>query len=199
MSAEQSTFDWRRYGHWSTTADKAWLVAFLLWQSRDPVRVAQLEQDASYHHGDAALALSEGFERESAVALELIIKAVVAKQLELRGGMPAERVPATHDIPKLWEQARLPALDEADCYRLLLFRQTLTWSGRYGTPRSVKAWVEENEAFRHFDPPMRPGRTIVFRTPITIGWDNFDRLYQLAKQGLTALRRPKEMPAVEDR
>ena len=134
MYAEQSTFDWRRYGHWSTTAEKARLAAFLLWQTRDPAKIAQLERDADYHSGDAGLALSEGFDRESSVALELIIKAVIARQLELGGGTPAERVPATHDIPNLWKEAKLPALDRDDSYRLLLVKSTLMWAGRYGTP-----------------------------------------------------------------
>ncbi|MGI4748204.1 MAG: hypothetical protein ACRYFY_19485 [Janthinobacterium lividum] len=189
MYAEQSTYDWRRYGHWSTTAEKARLVAFLLWQTRDSTRVAQLKEDASYSGGDTGLALSEGFHRESAVALELIIKAAIARQLELQGGTPAERVPATHDIPKLWEQAQLPALDKADRYRLLLVRQTLMWSGRYGTPRSVKAWVKENEELRDFAPPVPSGKTVVFWQPPGFGWDEFDRLYQLARERLATLRR----------
>ena len=53
----------------------------LLWQLRDPARVAQLEHAADYHSGDASLALSKGFDRESSVTLELIIKAVVASSL----------------------------------------------------------------------------------------------------------------------
>jgi len=186
---EQSTFDWRRYGHWSTTADKARLVAFLLWHSRDPARVAQLETDAGYSGGDTGLALSEGFARESAVALELIVKAVIARQLELDNGTPAQRVPATHDIPELWKAAHLPTLDEGDRYRLLLVRQTLMWSGRYGTPRTVKAWEEERNALREFEPSVPASKTVVFWQPPGFGWEEFDRLYQMARQRLAVLGR----------
>jgi hypothetical protein len=42
---EQSTFGWRRYDHWATAAEKARLLAFLIWQTCDPDPVQQLEQD----------------------------------------------------------------------------------------------------------------------------------------------------------
>lgn len=75
MYAEQSTFDWCRYGHWDTSAEKARLSAFLLWQTRERDKLAALQNEAHYTNGDADLAVLEGFRRESAVALELIIKA----------------------------------------------------------------------------------------------------------------------------
>lgn len=127
-------------------AKKARLCAFLLWQAREPERVVMLMRDASYASGNAGLAMLEGFRRESAVALELIIKAVLAKQLELRRAPVSDRVPATHDIPKLWADAGLPELPREDQYRLLLFKSVLMWSGRYVTPRSAKARAEENAA-----------------------------------------------------
>jgi hypothetical protein len=146
MYAEQSTFDWRRYGHWDTSVEKAHLSAFVLWQARESTRLAALQRDRHYSGGDADLAMLEGFGRESAVAVELIIKAVIAKQLRLRYAAVSERVPVTHDIPKLWQDAELPELDKEDKYRLLLFKSVLMWSGRYGTPRTAKAWAEENSA-----------------------------------------------------
>jgi hypothetical protein len=73
MYPEQSTFDWRRYGHWDTSATKAWLSAYLLWHTREPDKLAVLQHEAGYASGDAELALHEGFSRESSVALELII------------------------------------------------------------------------------------------------------------------------------
>jgi len=155
---------------------------------RDPDRMKQLEQDAGYPGGDTGLAISEGFARESAVALELIIKAVIAKRLELRRASPTERVPATHDIPNLWKEAKLPDLGPADRYRLLLVKSTLLWSGRYATPRTVKAWAEENAKFQTFVPPPLPGKTVNFWQPPNFGWSDFDRLYQIANDQLLLLR-----------
>jgi hypothetical protein len=55
------------------------------------------------------------------------------------------------------------------------------WSGRYATPRTVKAWKDESKAFDALeDPPPEPGK-LVCRTPITLGWTEFDRLYQIAQ------------------
>lgn len=186
MYHEQSTFDWRRYGHWETSAHKAWLCAFLLWQAHQPEKLATLVRDANYGAGDGGLAMWEGFRRESAVALELIVKAIIAKQLQLRHAPPPERVPATHDIPALWVQAGLPELEREDQYRLLLFKSVLMWSGRYATPRSAKAWAEENRALDALDPARRNGR-LVIRRPISFGWEEFDRLYQMAEARLLTL------------
>jgi hypothetical protein len=189
MREEQSTFDWRRYGHWDSSTEKARLCAFLLWSTQDQDRLGALIGDGSYNNGDAGLALWEGFRRESAVALELIVKAVVAKRLELRRAPTSDRVPATHDLPALWAAAGLPALPREDQYRLLLFKSVLLWSGRYATPRSAKAWAEENAALRTLDnPAVRVGK-LRFSKPTTYDWDDFDRLYQTAKARLLSLER----------
>jgi hypothetical protein len=189
MYAEQSAFDWHRYGHWDTRAEKARLSAFLLWQACDPDRLAALLNETHYSRGDAGLAMLEGFRRESAVALELIIKAVIAGQFRLRHASESERVPTTHDIPKLWLEAGLPELEREDKYRLLLFKSVLYWSGRYATPRSAKAWAKENRTFAELDcPTQREGR-FVFRTPIWCGWEEFDRLFQTARARLFELSR----------
>lgn len=188
MYHEESTFDWRRYGHWDTSAAKARLCAFLLWQADQPEKLVALTRDANYASGDAGQATWEGFRRESAVALELVVKAVIAKQLELQRAPPANRVPATHDIPALWAAAGLPELGCEDRYRLLLFKSVLMWSGRYATPRTAKAWAEENRALAALNPSQREGRLIVKR-PISFGWAEFDRLYQMAEARLRDLER----------
>jgi 4-hydroxy-3-methylbut-2-en-1-yl diphosphate synthase IspG/GcpE len=193
---EQSIFDWRRYGHWDTSAEKARLTAFLLWQYIGVSKLAELTGELEYSSGDADLAMREGFRRESAVALELIVKAVIAKQLELERAPPSDRVPATHDILALWVQAELPALSREDRYRLLLFKSVLMWSGRYATPRTAKVWADENAAFDALnDPPPKSGE-FVFRTPITFSWEDFDRLYQMAKARLLELHKSSRAPAV---
>jgi hypothetical protein len=84
----------------------------------------------------------------------------------------------------LWRDAGLQALSREDRYRLLVFKSVLVWSGRYPTPKSPKAWEAENNAFDALeDPPVEPGK-FIFRKPITIGWSEFDRLYQIARAAI---------------
>jgi hypothetical protein len=44
----------------------------------------------AYWGGDADLAVHEAFRRESAIALELVVKAVIADKLQARGADPAK-------------------------------------------------------------------------------------------------------------
>ena len=186
MGNERDDFEWRRFGHWISSAEKAWFAAYLLWNMRDEAKLKEVVRECDYKNGDSDLAVIEAFRRESGVALELIIKAVIAQRIEARQANPAtEGVPANHDIPSLWSQAKLPELPREDKYRLLLVKQTLMWSGRYATPRTVQAWEEENKMFDALEyPPNEPGK-FVFRRPITVGWSDFDRLYQAANASLS--------------
>jgi hypothetical protein len=193
---EQSVFDWLRYGHWETSAEKARLAAFVLWQYIGARELAELTRELGYATEDARLAMREGFRRESAVALELIVKAVIAKQFELERAPPSDRVPATHNMPTLWGEAGLPVLSREDQYRLLQFKSVLTWSGRYATPRTAKHCAQENAAFDALEDLSTQSGEMVFRTPITVGWQDFDRLYQLAKARLLELRGSTNAPAV---
>ena len=182
MGNERDVFEWRRFGHWQSGAEKAWFAAYLLWHMRDEAQLNTIIHQCKYKNGDAGFAVTEAFRRESAVALELIIKAVIARRMQARGADPAsEGVPAIHDIASLWQQAKLPKLSREDRYRLLLATQTLMWSGRYAIPKTVKAWEAENKAFDALeDPPSTPGQFVI-RQPVSLGWGEFDRLYQLAK------------------
>jgi hypothetical protein len=49
----------------------------------------------------------EGFIREASIALELIVKAVIAQRLEVGESLGVTKVPATHNVPQLW--SRQPA------------------------------------------------------------------------------------------
>lgn len=190
MGNERDVFEWRRFGHWATRAEKARFAAYLLWYSRDTARLNDVIQQCRYTNGDADLAVIEAFRRESAVALELIVKAVIAMRLERREASSDERVPANHDIPRLWKEASLPELQQEDQYRLLLTKSVLIWSGRYETPRTEKAWQDQNQAFdKLVEVPSTPG-TLVVRSPITIGWPDFDRLYQIARTRLIQAPHP---------
>jgi hypothetical protein len=185
VSNEKDVFEWRRYGHWHTSAAKARFAAFVLWHMQDDSRLTEMAHECGHQGGDANLGVHEAFRRESAVALELIVKAVIACKLLARATDPAtEGVPTTHDLPTLWRQGGFPDLSREDLYRLHLVRSVLMWSGRYAIPRNVKAWEDENKAFNALeDPPPEPGK-YVFRTPITLGWAEFDRLYQIAQSFL---------------
>jgi hypothetical protein len=185
MGNERDVFEWRKFSHWDSNAAKARFAAYVLWRMRDISRHADLARECGHGRGDTGLALSEAFQRESAIALELVVKAVIASKLRARDADPAtEGVPATHNLSNLWREAGLPALSSEDLYRLQLVKSVLTWAGRYATPRSVKAWEEENKEFDALENPTRDKTKFVFRTPITFGWEDFDRLYQIAHQAL---------------
>ena len=185
MSNAKDVIEWRRFGHWNSSAAKARFSAFVLWNLRGDALIGKMADECGHQRGDEDLAVSEAFRRESAVALELVIKAVIAHKLQTRGADPAtESVPATHDIPKLWLDAGLPDLPRQDLYRLHLAKSILMWSGRYATPRTAKAWEEENKAFDALEDPVPEPGKIVFRKPITMSWAEFDRLYQIAQSFL---------------
>lgn len=185
MGNERDVFEWRRYGHWDSSAAKARIAAYVLWQMKDASRHSELAQECGHVSGDTSLGISEAFRRESALALELVVKAVIAKKLRERAADSAtEGIPATHDLPKLWREAGLPSLSGDDLFRLQLAKSVLMWAGRYPTPRSVKAWEEETKEFDALGNPPRDKTKLEFRVPITIEWEDFDRLYQVAHKAL---------------
>ena len=185
MRNERDVFEWRRYGHWRTSAAKARYASYVLWQMRGQSRSAELAAECGHNGGDIDLSLSEAFRRESAVALELVVKAVIVKRRQDRSADPTtEGIPATHDLPKLWLEASLPKLSPDDLFRLQLAKSVLLWAGRYPAPKSVKAWEYETREFDELVAPPRINSKPVFRTPISIGWEDFDRLYQLANKAL---------------
>jgi hypothetical protein len=181
MGRAQSTFEWRRLGvgHWKSRAENARLSACFLWQFREREETA----GAVAVCGSPDIALYEGYLRESAVALELIVKAVIAQRMTARGADPSiEGVPAKHDLPVLWKVAALPVLEREDHLRLLLFKSVLLWAGRYATPRSEKAWDEELKAKEPFRNRLPGDGRIMKRT--SVGWEDFDRLYKIAAEEL---------------
>ncbi len=104
MSSESDTFEWRRFGHWKSTASKTRFSAFLLWNLKGNSWVDEMADKCGHQTGDSGLAVGEAFRCESAIALELVIKAVIAHKLQASGAATAN-VPTTHDIPELWKQA----------------------------------------------------------------------------------------------
>lgn len=186
----QSTFEWRRIAPagFSARAHNARFCAAALWQLKDGKEFSSLAAEMGYR-ATPQIAYGEAFRREAAIALELIVKAVIAQQMHMRRADPTtEGVPATHNLPALWEHAGLPKLGTDDCYRLLLFKSILMWSGRYATPNSAKAWAEEEKALEVLDPATTPAGHLRIRQPIGCGWSEFDALYSIAARQLLLLQ-----------
>ena len=82
-----------------------------MWQLRDGGEYTHVVMNSIAYGGSPSVAYGEAFRREAAIALELIIKAVIAQRMTMRCADPAiESVPATHDLPTLWGQAGLTKL-----------------------------------------------------------------------------------------
>ena len=133
----------------------------------------------SGYHGTPVIATGEAFLRESALALELIVKAVIAQKIEVGGG--AEVVPTTHDVPFLWGKAALPALAVDDRRRLLKAKSLLIWSSRYTAPKTDFQYYKEREDFEALGPAPRLFGEF-------LDWENFDRIYQIARREFFELR-----------
>jgi hypothetical protein len=80
---------------------------------------------ASQYGGDPSIALSEAFQREASITLELITKAVIAQRLEVGEDLGVTKVPASYNVPQLWSQAKLPELPRDDYGRLVRARVCL--------------------------------------------------------------------------
>ena len=153
-----------------------------------------LAATCSGYDGTPSIATGEAFDRESALALELIVKAVIAQKVEIGGG--PKSVPAVHDVPDLWVRAGLPALANDDRRRLLMVKSLLIWSGRYAAPKTDLWYYKEEAEFEALHPAPRSrsdNGKLLFHSlsemsfPL-LDWENFDRLYQIANRELWKLR-----------
>lgn len=182
MGNEKDLFEWRRFsGHWGANAAKARLAAYVLWRMLEDSRLSEMAYECGHQVGDSNIAIMEAFRRESAIALELIIKSIIVNKLQ---AMPVDSltkgISLTHNLPKLWKEANLPELSREDKYRLQRMTSVLYWSGRYPVPKTVTNWENENKALDALrSPPPEPGK-LSFQKPISMGWTEFDRLYQIA-------------------
>jgi len=61
-------------------------------------------------------------------------------------------------------------------------------SGRYATPRTAEKWEQKKESFRALEPPTG-GKGRLLQRPIPFGWPEFDRLYRIVAEQLSALER----------
>ena len=165
--------------HYRAKADNARFAAYLLSQLSPADWLPAAAAEVGYH-GTAAIALKEAFSREAALALELIVKAVIALKIE-RGTAPkhVDRVRPIHDVPKLLVDAELPPPSNNDQLRLLIVKQLLIWSSRYAAPKKDTDTLRDIKDVDAFFPPGLHVR----RYP-PLDWQNFDRLYQIAFSGL---------------
>jgi hypothetical protein len=167
-------------GFWAK-ADNARFVAYLLWQAVPPESLSEAISRSNYH-GTPSIALHEGFRRESALAFELIVKAVIAQKIELRiAPSNVRRVSAVHNLPRLWAEAGLPTLSNEDLRRLLIVKSLLSWSGRYAAPKTDDQFYQEKTDYEALGPP-EPLYSKMW------DWENFDRLYQIANGELFEMR-----------
>jgi len=192
-----STFEWRRIatGWWYSRARNARFAALSLAKLCDEDIALKFAKDTDYHD-TPSIALYEAFSREAAISLELIIKAVIARTLELQNADPAHiGVPLTHNLPDLWKKAGLPSVSPEDQYRLHRFKSILIWAGKYPTPRTEKAWEEERDEFKQLEgPPERHGKPVI-RKPISCKPEDFERLYKIAETRLRELMKQRKFIA----
>jgi|SRR5689334_850364 hypothetical protein len=130
--------------------------------------------------------LFDAFWREGSLSLELIAKAVVAQRLQVGEDLGViTRVPASHNVPKLWECAKLPQLTSDDYGRLVQARVYLMWAGRYPAPnRDEDGERDEAELREHMN---EPGASL-FRTPRTFNYDDVQRIYWIAYECFLEIR-----------
>ena len=173
--------------HYWARADNARYTAFGVW-ALDVDFQARCAESTGYR-GTPEVAMVEAFHREAALALELIIKAVIALRIERHVAMrQVVKVRPTHDLISLWTDAQLPDLSPDDQHRLMIARRILYWSGRYAAPRRDEDYVREQQAMEPLEEAVHSGG-LKFKRLRSFTWDDFDRIYQVAATSFLALGR----------
>jgi hypothetical protein len=162
------------------------MISFYECRRREPLRF-----EISARNALRAARLLEGsvldaFWREASLSLELITKAVIAQRLQVGEDLGIiTRVPVSHNVPKLWECAKLPQLPPDDSGRLVRARVYLMWAGRYPAPnRDEDGERDEAELREHMNEPG----TSLFRTPRTFKYGDVERIYWTAYECFLELR-----------
>lgn len=172
-----SIFEIRRRAplHFQARSENARFSAYVLENMDDRQHHAAA---ALGYSGDPNIALHEAFIRESAVALELMLKALVAVRIERGIDLVTHSVPMTHDVVRLWRLGDFPKLVKEDLHRLHIYKSILYWSGRYQAPRNDEDFYHEQRAMEHLK-DKRPAGAINIEYPRAIHWADFDRIYQV--------------------
>jgi len=178
----------RAPGHYAAKGYNAWFGAYVLWHLSDDT----LEKAAEDRYGgNPRIAIGEAYRREASLALELILKAVIACKIQRRTA-PAhvKRVPQTHEVLRLWRDAALPTPSPDDATRLFDAGRTLIWTGKYGAPRTDEAGMKEHEEAERLRRVQQKSQKMAgsrgwWHTPLD--WDSFDRLFHVASAELERL------------
>jgi len=125
------------------------------------------------------IALSESFQREAALAIELILKSVICAERK-------QKPTFGHDVYKLWNVAGLPRLADADNWRLTLLSEILYWSGRYPSPTKEKDLVKEKERFEKYQLTEKVGNLTLVKSE-KLGFAEIQALFKIADQKFWAL------------
>ncbi|MBQ4807434.1 hypothetical protein J4717_08145 [Phaeobacter sp. HS012] len=168
----ESIWEKRRKAPWHffAKADNARMSAFVL-SHIDKAQADQFSKEAEYG-GAHAFALGEGFRREAAISLELILKAILCVKTK-------SPPPPSHDVYELWAQAGLPKTTDDDAYRLAELSQLLYWAGRYAAPRRDTDLGKSQERLDRHKRTKNLG-SLKVQTFIPLNWEEFDALYQTA-------------------
>lgn len=176
--------------HFWAKADNARMAARYLWEATE----ASMEEAAATigYNSSTIVAAFEAFRRESSLALELIIKAVIARRIEQ--GMAMKHVTAvrsTHTLPKLWEDAQLPKLDRPEQLHLLQSGIALHWAGRYAAPLNDDRYERDMNAVEELLVIETVG-SLTLRKTQPLDWGHFDRIYSVASDAFWSLRKEWE-------
>ena len=164
--------------HFEAKADNARYAAYAM-HSLDKEVAVRFANDIDYG-GTPSIALNESFLREAAIALELIVKAVIAQRIESRTSIATvTKVRATHDLLALWDDAGLQKLQENDLRVLLHAKQVLYWSGRYAATKTDNASIKEDDTEDRVV-SRRTGGNLAVLASATLHWDSFNRIYLMA-------------------
>jgi CubicO group peptidase (beta-lactamase class C family) len=167
-------------GHFSARAENARCCAYILSTHLED----NVSKPSAGRYGDLRHAAFEGFKRESAIAIELILKALIAhrKQNDPEKNLKSLVTP-THDLRRLWVEACLPSWNDSQELLLLYYTDVLFWSGRYVQPKDIKHLHLNEEDWKRLRPKTALGNGFVYH-PIKLDWVTFNGLYDFIAQHL---------------
>ncbi|UVO38264.1 hypothetical protein KUL72_07835 [Bradyrhizobium arachidis] len=135
----------------------------------------------------------EGFLREASLALELIVKAVITQRLEVGEDLGIiTRVPANHNVPQLWADAKLPKPSPDDYGRLVRARVYLMWAGRYPAPNKDEHGDRDHDDIWEHAYERMPNSEL-FRKPHSFNYEDVDRIFGVARDCFWLLRHEHDL------
>ena len=163
--------------HFWARADNARFTAYILSKAAKLETVSAMADDIGYG-GTPSIATYEAFVREASLSLELIIKGVIARRLEVGEKLGVTSVPANHNVPQLWDHAKLPKPSDADYGRLVQARVYLMWASRYPAPLKDEHGDKDSEEIQRYATERLPNSKL-FRKPRSFAWDDIRRIYSV--------------------